>query len=510
MQQKKEPFLSEASDRIHSKTNPDSPKIIFICVDTLMSQSIDKGIEQKKLPTFQYLIEHGQYYKNVVTSFPTMSVSIDSTLLTGTYPDEHRVPGLVWYSMQDKKLINYGSGFMEICRNGINQFLSDTLIHMNGSHLNPHTPTIYEELASIGLKSGSINGLIYRGSSDHQLTFPFWIHMPTVLPRKLKVKGPDLLAYAAFSNPLEGVKKLPVGPIGKFGFNNGYSLEMVKHLIQNEQLPDFLYVYFPDLDRRIHKKGPSDLDYVIRTDEQLQALLQAFDSREEALKKAVIIILGDNGMTHVLPKNQQPIIDLGQSLKGYQVLRPGSAVSDQTEIILAINDRMAYLYKLTSQYSFEQIAQTLQTDQRIDVLAWKDQGWIRVVRAGSSQEFAYQSQGDMVDPYKQTWTLDKDPNVLDLQINSQKHTLEYGHYPDVLRRLHSALNSHPGEYMVVTAKPGYELKYDSSPTHKGGAGHGGISQTESLVPLIIAGTDQKPEFLRVVDLKSYFLQLLKG
>jgi len=53
------------------------------------------------------------------------------------------------------------------------------------------------------------------------------------------------------------------------------------------------------------------------------------------------------------------------------------------------------------------------------------------------------------------------------------------------------------------------LKYGSSPTHIGGAGHGGISQAESLVPLMIAGTDHKPESLRVVDLKSYFLQLLK-
>ncbi|PQP88399.1 alkaline phosphatase family protein [Paenibacillus sp. AR247] len=147
--------------------------IIFICVDTLMSQSIDKGIEQNKLPTFQFLMEHGQYYRNVVTSFPTMSVSIDCTLLTGTYPDEHRVPGLVWYSTQDKKVINYGSGFWEIYKNGINQYLNDALIRMNGDHLNPQIPTIFEELNRMGLQSGSVNGLIYRGSADHQLNFLF-------------------------------------------------------------------------------------------------------------------------------------------------------------------------------------------------------------------------------------------------------------------------------------------------------------------------------------------------
>jgi hypothetical protein len=476
-----------------------------------MSQSIDKGIEQNKLPTFQFLIEQGQYYKNVVNSFPTMSVSIDSSLLTGAFPDEHRVPGLVWYSKQDKKIINYGTGFLEICRHGINQFLSDALIHLNGKHLSPQVLTIHEEMTHMGLKSGSINGLVYRGSSDHQLTFPFWIHMPTILPKKLKVKGPDLLTYGAFLNPLKNAGILPDSLPSRLGFNNIYAVEMVKHLIQNNQLPDFLYVYFPDLDSKLHKKGPSDMEVVIRTDEQLQSLLQAFGSREEALKKAVIIVMGDNGMAHVLPANQQPVIDLGKSLKGkYNVLRPGSAVTDQTEIILAINDRMAYLYKLTPQYSFEQIANTLKDDQRFDILAWKDNGWIRVVRAGSSKEFTYRSQGELVDIYKQSWTIANDPEVLDLQIDAQKKTLGYGQYPDALQRLYSALNSHDGDFMVVTAKPGYELKYGSSPTHKGGAGHGGISRVESLIPLIIAGTDRKPESLRVVDLKPYFLQILQG
>lgn len=495
--------------RIQSK-NPDAKKIILICVDSLMSQSIDKGIGENKLPAFRFLIERGQYYKDVVTSFPTMSVSIDSTLLTGTYPDAHRVPGLVWYSAKEKKIVNYGSGPLEISRNGINRFLGDALIRLNGNHLNPHIPTLYEELAHKGLKSGSVNGLIYRGNSDHLLTFPLWARMSTALPEEIKVKGPDLLAYGALSNPLEGVKDLPDNLNDRFGFNNEYSLEVVKHLIQHNKLPDFLFVYFPDLDSRIHKKGPSDLEGVIRTDWQLQSLLQAFGSREEALKKAVILLVGDNGMAHILPEKQQPVIDLSESLKGYDLLRPGAAVTDQTEIVLAVNDRMAYLYKLLPGLSFEPIVKTLKADPRIDVLAWKDKGWIRAVRAGSSNEFAYKSQGGWVDPYNQSWTLAKDPEVLDLRIDPRKRKFDYGRYPDVLRRLSAALNSHQGEFMVVTAKPGYELKYGSSPTHEGGAGHGGISQVESLVPLIVAGTDRKPESLRIVDLKPFLLQLLKG
>jgi hypothetical protein len=86
--------------------------------------------------------------------------------------------------------------------------------------------------------------------------------------------------------------------------------------------------------------------------------------------------------------------------------------------------------------------------------------------------------------------------------------LDYGQYPDVLERLSGALNSHKGEFLVVTAKPGYELADRSSPTHEGGGGHGSIRRMESLVPLIIVGTNEKPANLRMVDLKAYLLDLL--
>lgn len=43
------------------------------------------------------------------------------------------------------------------------------MIHLNGDHLNTQTATIYEELNKKGLKTGSINGLIYRGNVEHTL-----------------------------------------------------------------------------------------------------------------------------------------------------------------------------------------------------------------------------------------------------------------------------------------------------------------------------------------------------
>lgn len=485
-----------------------SKKVIFLMIDSLMSQAIDEGIKQKKLPTFQYLTEQGHYYKNMVSSFPTMSVAIDSSLITGTYPDVHLVPGLTWYSTDEKRVINYGTGPMEVLKHGADQTLKDALINLNGKHLNSKVTTIYEDLAKQGLKSGSINGLIYRGTTNHRLTIPEWFKGFTSIPEENQVKGPDLLALGALANPIENDKDLPEGITGRLGLNNQYSIQAAKYLIQENKLPDFLFVYLPDLDQKIHKKGPKDLSGVEEIDKQLASLLHQFGSPKEALRKAVFIISGDSGMTSLYSSENDSVVDLPSLLKEFSVLRQGKDVTNETDVILAVNETMAYVYKLKKEGSLRDLAYALTSDPRIDVVSWKEDEWIYALQGETNKEVKYKANGNMVDMYQQKWTVERDLEVLDLKLNIKDQKLTYGKYPDVLRRLSGALHSHQGDFLVVTAKPGYELADRSSPTHEGGGGHGSLHEQETLVPLIICGTDQKPQYLRIVDLKPYILKLL--
>lgn len=494
--------------RVKSEQGATHKKVIFLMVDSLMAQAIDKGISQKQLPTIQYLIEHGQYHKDMVSSFPTMSVTIDSTMLTGKNPNDHGIPGLLWYSSDDKKMINYGTGPMEILRQGINPVLTDALIHLNGKHLNSNSRTIYEDLARAGLKSGSINGLIYRGATEHTLTIPDWIQGPTTLQKKIKVKGPDFLTLGALSNPLEGAENLPDHLTDRMGLNNKYAIEALNYLIQANKLPDFLYVYLPDMDQELHKKGPSSLEGVKELDQQLQSVLNSFGSREKALNEAIFVIAGDSGMTQLLPANQRSVIDMPAMLRGISVLKPGEEVKAETEVALAVNETMAYVYNFKPNRSLRSLAEILSKDDRIDFVAWKENEWMHVLQGSTLKELRYKAKGNLIDRYKQTWTVKQDAEVLDLTLNADHRTLDYGQYPDVLERLSGSLNSHKGKFLVVTAKPGYELADRSSPTHEGGGGHGSLRRTESLAPLIIVGTDEKPEHLRMVDLKAYLLDLL--
>ncbi|MBD2871121.1 alkaline phosphatase family protein [Paenibacillus arenilitoris] len=495
--------------RMQAGNGKSSKKVIFILVDSLMHRSIDLGIKQKKLPTFQYLIDHGQYYNDLVSSFPTMSVTIDSTLLTGTHPDEHRIPGLIWLSSKEGKMINYGTGPAEIMKQGVGPVLRDALFHLNENHLSPGVETIFERLHRAGITSGSINGLIYRGKVPHALSFPRWIAGAASLPAEHRVKGPDFLAFGAFSNPFEGRTNLTDRLTKRFGFNNDYAVEAVTELIRSDKLPDFLFVYMPDMDRTIHRRGPSDLEGVQSVDRQLGALLQAFGSKEKALEKSVIVVAGDSGMSQLLPAAEQPVVDLTAILDEYSVLAPGQPAGAGAEIALAVNETMAYVYKLSAGDSLRDIAGRLNEEARIDFTAWKEDGWIQVMQAGADgRSFRYHPGGGYKDRYGQKWTVEGDAAALDVRLNEREPSLAYGNYPDALRRLFGALHSHEGEYLVVAAKEGYELSGQSSPTHKGGGGHGAMNRTESLVPLLIGGTKEKPSSMRIVDLKDYVLKLL--
>lgn len=158
--------------------------VIVILIDSLMDKPLQDAIQAGRAPAMQYLLKHGQYFPQVVSSFPTMSVTIDSTLLTGTYADQHHVPGLVWYSDQKKRMILYGNGAKEALKIDQLQVFLDAIYQLNQVHLNKKTKTIHEELADKGKESASINAVVFRGKTKHALKVPDFIANSNRVPEK--------------------------------------------------------------------------------------------------------------------------------------------------------------------------------------------------------------------------------------------------------------------------------------------------------------------------------------
>ncbi|WP_353625582.1 alkaline phosphatase family protein [Bacillus sp. JCM 19041] len=432
--------LTEAS--IHSEGKP----VLFLLIDSLMDQPLQKAIEEGRAPAFEFLIDHGHYYSEIVSSYPTMSVTIDSTLLTGTYADKHKIPALAWYKQDEERLVNYGSGPSEIWMLGIKQMARDSLIRLNEDHLSQNVSTIYEELEDEHIQSASINGLIYRGNSPGYLTIPRIATWLNLLPENVNVNGPTLLSLGGFSQWNSNSDYS--NKIWKnIGINDEFSANELAYIIQENQLPSFTLTYFPNLDRLVHKRGPMVLKEIEAVDKELQKVLNTYPTWKEAIQKATWIVYGDSGQSKVSSDDDSALIDLNDLLAQYAVWNPEDKVQERDQLVLAVNARMAYINLLDNGIAFSEIVSQLKKDPRIGFISWKEKEMNYVAAEGSNQLLSFSPNGNYTDLYGQTWDIEGDISLLDLTVNDQ-NTITYGEYPDAFARLHGALHSHEGVMLL--------------------------------------------------------------
>ncbi len=381
----------------------------------------------------------------------------------------------------------------------------DIFYNLNHEHLSKQHKTIHEILKDKGIQSASINALLYRGSYATQLKIPFLLSLFTGLKRELNSYAPNLYSYGAM-HKLNPLKKNSFF-WQKYGFNDKFSSNELAYLINRNELPAFTIVYYPDLDQSVHKNGRTDIKGIEKVDQQLQKILNQFQSWEDALANTVWIILGDNGQAWINQNRKEALIDLRKLLSSYRIVKLRKGVTLEDVIVLAVNERMSFIYSLDPQKApLEEIAKILQKDSRIDVIAFKKQKTVTVTSGLHNGHLQFHPDGDYSDEYEQSWFIEGEKKILDLSITDKR--IEYGDYPDALARLYSSFFSHEGEYIIVSAKPGSEFKGESSPTHIGGASHGGLHKQDSLVSMFVSGTDSTPRHMRILDIKDWLLTLI--
>lgn len=482
--------------------------VILLIIDSLMNEPLQQAVKKDRAPALQFLMEHGRLYPDVVSSYPTMSVTIDSTLLTGTYSDKHRVPGLVWYDENEKRLVNYGSAREEVFKLGVKQVAEDNFYKLNHKHLNRDVKTIHETLADAGQQSASINALVYRGNEKKTLHIPEVAAKLKLAPETLHIKTPALFSYGMLSQ-FSPRNDQHIGPFEKFGFNDAFSAQELKHLIQNDKLPAFTIAYFPELDQEVHKNGPKEhIDAIAKTDKQVQEVLNTYESWDEALNGAIWIVMGDSGQAEVGHDKNKSLIRLKEMLDDYNIYKVTEQVKKDDQIVLGHNERMAFIYILDEGIRQEEVVKKLQKDERIGFLAWKGESDVHVAANGHKEILTFRPDGPYRDSYGQTWTITGDPSVLDMMVHGD--VIEYKTYPDALARLHSSLHSHSGTYIIADAKPGFEFQGEGTPIHPGGAAHGALHEQDTMVPVIVTGTDTKPRHMRIVDLYPWMIDLTKN
>jgi hypothetical protein len=215
--------------------------------------------------------------------------------------------------------------------------------------------------------------------------------------------------------------------------------------------------------------------------------------------------MGDSSQSYVNDDRQAATVELIPLLSRYRIAKLDQPVTTGDQIVISANERMAYVYAIDDHVKLSDIAKLLQHEDKLDIIAMKNDQDIQITAGNNDRMLTYRPGGSYSDDYGQTWTLSGEPALADITLSGKR--MKYGNYPDVLARLYGAMHSHEGRYIVVTVQPGYELAGESSPTHIGGGSHGSMHKVDSLVPIIVTGTNSRPKTLRIVDFKDWILQL---
>ncbi|NRS47794.1 alkaline phosphatase family protein [Brevibacillus sp. HB2.2] len=483
-------------------------KVILFLIDSMMPDVLERCIAANKAPALRFFMEHSQYIPDCVTVFPTMTASIDCSLITGVYPDQHKVPGLVWYDAEQKQMVNYINGVASIRKIGISSCAENVLFDLNERHLSKDVKTIHEVLEENKLVSGSINVIAHRGHKQHKVKMPTLLDTITSFSLREKVSGPTIMSMGTLVSPAL-FRTVPWGfsqsALEGYGINDTYAIDVMIEVIRSGHQPHFTLVYLPENDHKLHKSPEDAVQHLADVDKQLARLLDSFASWEQMLERNVCILISDHGQT-VIGESEDHNIPLDHLLANFSVHALGTDVTSEVEVVICNNERMAYLYPVNGTNPLS-IVEAVSVEERIDLIAWKEGAKVKVRRGGTQQEMCFWRNGEYQDAYGSSWSVEGDVTVLDVQYDGE--CLSFDTYPDAFSRLYGALFSQTGDVVVVTAAKSYELLSECAPTHLGGGSHGSLHKQDSLIPLVIAGASELfPLPARLVDVKDFILREL--
>ena len=488
-------------------------KVIMIIIDSLNPVVLESCFAKGLTPALQFFRDRGFYHQDCVSVFPTMTPSCTSTIVTGTMPAQHQVPGFVWFNRREKRFINYGASMGAIWKIGLPRVIKDLLYNLNIEQLNRNIYTIYEILEEKGFTTASVNFYIFRGRNVFEAQIPWWIKLLTRSRLVGRLNGPKLLVIGDICRPVRLFKHAnlggPTGPFNKFGVNDEYSGLVASWLIKEGKQPDLMMVYFPDNDGYSHRHNPLETEEsLVKADQQIQRILDAYPSWEAALEETVFMVAGDHSQS-LINSDQEAFIDLRSILGKFRQAQLGKLIAINKEIAICPNERMAHIYifkRIRRREFFKEVLNLLGKDKRIDQIMWKEGrkgNYTYYVMYGNYAELSFKRGGRYKDIYGAKWTFSGDLKIID--VSYQGDEILYGDYPDALNRIAGLLDSRYAGDVVITAKPGCEFSGEGTPLHPGCGSHGSLHRDDSCIPLLIAGSDRDIPNPRLLDFFPYLL-----
>lgn len=465
-----------------------------------------RAAESGAAPVLATLMQRGAYIPDCVAAFPSVTPVCAASIVTGTAQDEHRIPGMNWYSREESRYVEYGSSLRAAQRFGIARQLTDTVYNMNRAHLSADTLTVFETLDDADVRTAGTTYLMYRGRHRHEP------QRDTTLARVLAgtlarhpVMGPRELFYAdVFASRRTGCRST----LGMPGVRDRHSGCVSAYMVEHD-LFDFLLLSLPDNDWHSHKRGPDgQLTSIAAADLQLARVMEAAGGVDEFLAEHAVIVMADHSQAPVTAT-----IDLQGELAELGVLQPeganlfgaltGTRTSSRSredvepQIAVCPSQRAAMVYALHPSERDAMRASVLTRAlalEGVDLLAWlardaHDRPVEGVVSSPDRGELRFAPGGDLRDARGVSWHLDGELSVLGAAVHASENMLSTHDYPDALSRLWSALTCPTSGEVLLSAAPGYEFLDWGGAAHVGGGSHGSLHVSDSLAPLVLCGID---------------------
>jgi predicted AlkP superfamily pyrophosphatase or phosphodiesterase len=317
---------------------------VLIVIDGLTPSMFEQAVGDRDFPTLTRLAEEGEY-RRAITAFPSLTPVCLSTLMTGTGPDRHHIPHLVWWHRGERRIVEYGSSFAAIRAAGTRRSIRDAIFTMNQEHLSQDVTTLFEDADDAGLVTAGVNITCYRGRTQHLPTVPGLV--PPVL-------GPKrFFYYNLFQSNRTGaplsVRNRAAGTI------DGYAAAVGRWLVTRDGF-DVLVYYLSDLDFASHAYGPEGTrDALRRCDESVGGLVESAGGPDEFLERYALLLCSDHGQTHV---DRASRLDV-----------PGRVTASNRAAMVYTDDPRA-------------VAERLDAVEAADVVAFLDDGELVVRRDG--------------------------------------------------------------------------------------------------------------------------------
>jgi hypothetical protein len=402
-------------------------KLVLIVVDGMTPAAFERAVEGGRAPALAFLADHGDY-RRATSVFPSLTPVCLTSIATGAGPGIHHIPSLVWWSRQERRVVEYGSSFAALRAAGLTQSLLDPIFNMNARHLSRDAVTIYEALEEAGLVTAAVNITCYRG--PHR-------YLPTVPGFGRAAYGPSrFFFYGLFESDRTGapfaVRSRRAGSV------DAYAAAVGRWLVTRDGF-DFLAFYLSGYDFASHAAGPDGAaaDRALeQADAAIGALLDASGGPDEFLERYAVVLLSDHGQTRVdrVARLQEPFADLAD------------------DVVVTASNRAGQVYlRPDARVDGAELARRLDDFPAVDVTIRRE-GDEAIARRGGA---------------------DGPVEKLD--------------HPDAARRARSALaNPNAGE-LLVSAAEGWELADLGGRHHAGGGSHGSLVAGDSFVPLVTIG-----------------------